>query len=131
MARGRTLCLTPPARPRLRAWQRATTISAGRAQRGHTRLRAAEWSPMAQSAAMVENRCCVGASHQASVSLLPRPARVHAPRIVHPRPRRQGCQRLRGTTRDGTRDHGAAMAQAASPLDPHPRARVVAPSRDI
>jgi len=131
MARGRTLCLTPPARPRLRAWQRATTISAGRAQRGRTRLCAAEWSPITQRAATVESRRCVGASHQAPGSLLPLPARVHALRIVHTRPRRQGCQRLRGTTREGTRDHGAAMAQAASPLDPRPRARVVATSRGI
>jgi len=131
MGRGRTLCLTLPARPRRRAWQRATTISVGRARRGHTRLRAAEWRPMAQSAATVASHRCVGASHQAPVSLLPLPARRPAPRLVHTRPRRRCCQRLWGTTREGTRDRGAALAQAASPLDPRPRARVVATSRGI
>src|SRR5712691_1107476 len=57
MARGRpttlTIRLTPAERQTLRAWQRATTISAGRARRGRIILLLADRMPIAQIAATV------------------------------------------------------------------------------
>ena len=57
MARGRTTALTihltPAERQTLLAWQRATTISAGRARRGRMILLVADGVPIAQVAAMV------------------------------------------------------------------------------
>jgi hypothetical protein len=50
MARGRktslTIRLTPAERQMLRAWQRATTIAAGRARRGRIILLAADRMPI-------------------------------------------------------------------------------------
>src|SRR5262245_24733337 len=57
MARGRTtsltIRLTPVERRTLRAWQRATTISAGRARRGRIILLMAEGVPITDIAATV------------------------------------------------------------------------------
>lgn len=57
MARGRitslTIRLLPPERQTLRAWQRATTIPAGRARRGRIISLAAERTPIAQIAATI------------------------------------------------------------------------------
>jgi transposase len=57
MARGRktslTLRLTPTERQTLLAWQRATTISAGRARRGRIILLLADGVPITQVAATV------------------------------------------------------------------------------
>jgi transposase-like protein len=57
MPRGRTTALTihltPADRQTLRAWQRATTIPAGRARRGRIILLAADRMPIAQIAATV------------------------------------------------------------------------------
>ena len=57
MARGRktalTITLTPTERRTLRAWQRATTIAAGRARRGRIILLVAEGMPIATVAATV------------------------------------------------------------------------------
>ena len=57
MARGRktslTIRLTPAERQTLRAWQRATTIAAGRARRGRIILLAADRVAISQIAAMV------------------------------------------------------------------------------
>jgi transposase len=57
MARGRTtsltIRLTPAQRQTLRAWQRATTISAGLARRGRIILLVADRMPIAQIAATV------------------------------------------------------------------------------
>jgi transposase-like protein len=57
MARGRktslTIRLTPAERQTLRAWQRATTIAAGRARRGRIILLVADRMPIAQIAATV------------------------------------------------------------------------------
>jgi biotin operon repressor len=57
MPRGRptalTIRLTPAERQTLLAWQRATTIPAGRARRGRMILLAADRVPIAQIAAMV------------------------------------------------------------------------------
>jgi transposase len=57
MARGRTtsltIRLTPAERQTLRAWQRATTIAAGRARRGRIILLLADRMPIAQIAATV------------------------------------------------------------------------------
>src|SRR5215472_4867286 len=57
MARGRTtslmIRLTPAERHTLLAWQRATTISAGRARRGRILLLMADGVPIAAIAAMV------------------------------------------------------------------------------
>ena len=57
MARGRTTALTirltPAERQTLRTWQRATTISAGRARRGRIILLLADRMPIAQIAATV------------------------------------------------------------------------------
>ena len=57
MARGRktslTIHLTPAQRQTLLAWQRATTISAGRARRGRIILLVAEGMPIATVAATV------------------------------------------------------------------------------
>ena len=57
MARGRktslTIRLTPAERQTLRAWQRATTIAAGRARRGRIILLAADRVPISQIAATV------------------------------------------------------------------------------
>jgi transposase len=57
MARGRTtsltLCLTPAQRQTLRAWQRATTISAGYARRGRIILLLADGVPISTIAATV------------------------------------------------------------------------------
>jgi transposase len=57
MARGRTtsltICLTPAERRTLLAWQRATTISAGRARRGRIILLMADRVPISDVAATV------------------------------------------------------------------------------
>jgi len=57
MARGRktslTIRLTPEERQTLRAWQRATTMAAGRARRGRIILLVADRMPIAQIAATV------------------------------------------------------------------------------
>jgi transposase len=57
MARGRktslTIRLTPAERQTLRAWQRATTIAAGRARRGRIILLAADRMPISQIATTV------------------------------------------------------------------------------
>ena len=57
MARGRktslTIYLTPVERQTLRAWQRATTIAAGRARRGRIILLAADQVQISQIAATV------------------------------------------------------------------------------
>ena len=57
MARGRTtaltLCLTPGERRTLRAWQRATTISAGCARRGRVILLVAAGVPITHVASTV------------------------------------------------------------------------------
>jgi transposase len=57
MARGRTtsltIRLTPVQRQTLRAWQRATTISAGRARRGRIVLLIADQVPICQIATTV------------------------------------------------------------------------------
>src|SRR5207245_1203446 len=57
MARGRTtsltIRLTPAERQTLRAWQRATTMAAGRARRGRIILPLADRMPTAQIAATV------------------------------------------------------------------------------
>ena len=57
MARGRTtsltICLTPAERQTLQAWQRATTISAGRARRGRMILLLAEGVTISDIAATV------------------------------------------------------------------------------
>jgi Helix-turn-helix domain len=57
MARGRktslTICLTPAERQTLLAWQRATTISAGRARRGRIILLVADRVPISDVAATV------------------------------------------------------------------------------
>src|SRR5689334_22509047 len=57
MARGRktslTIRLTPAERRTLLAWQRATTISAGRARRGRIILLLADGVPITQAAATV------------------------------------------------------------------------------
>src|SRR5262245_44115987 len=57
MARGRTtalmISLTPAERQTLRAWQRATTLSAGRARRGRIILLVADRLPIAEVAATV------------------------------------------------------------------------------
>jgi transposase len=57
MARGRktslTIRLTPAERQTLRAWQRATTIAAGRARRGRIILLAADRMPISQIAVTV------------------------------------------------------------------------------
>jgi Helix-turn-helix domain len=57
MARGRktsfTIRLTPEERRMLRAWQRATTISAGRARRGRIILLMADGVPITDVAATV------------------------------------------------------------------------------
>src|SRR5262245_4591647 len=57
MARGRTtsltIRLTPVERRTLRAWQRATTISAGRARRGRIILLMADGVPISDIAATV------------------------------------------------------------------------------
>ena len=57
MARGRTtsltIRLTPTERQTLQAWQRATTISAGRARRGRIILLVAEGMPITDIAATV------------------------------------------------------------------------------
>ena len=57
MARGRTtsltICLTPAERRTLLAWQRATTISAGRARRGRILLLVADGRSISDVAATV------------------------------------------------------------------------------
>ena len=57
MARGRKtslkICLTPAERQTLLAWQRATTISAGRARRGRIILLVADRVPISDVAATV------------------------------------------------------------------------------
>ena len=57
MARGRktslTICLTPAERQILLAWQRATTISAGRARRGRIILLVADRVPISDVATTV------------------------------------------------------------------------------
>ena len=57
MARGRTTALTirltPAERQTLRAWQRATTIAAGRARRGRIILLVADGMPISDVAAIV------------------------------------------------------------------------------
>ena len=57
MARGRktslTICLTPAERQTLLTWQRATTISAGRARRGRIILLVADRVPISDVAATV------------------------------------------------------------------------------
>jgi hypothetical protein len=57
MARGRktslTIRLTPAERRTLQAWQRATTVSAGRARRGRILLLVAEGMPITAIAATV------------------------------------------------------------------------------
>src|SRR5262249_34469955 len=57
MARGRTttltISLTPAERRTLRAWQRATTISAGRARRGRIILLVADGVPITAIAATI------------------------------------------------------------------------------
>ena len=57
MARGRktslSICLTPTGRQTLLAWQRATTIPAGRARRGRIILLVAEGMPTTDIAATV------------------------------------------------------------------------------
>ena len=57
MARGRTtsltICLTPAERQTLQAWQRATTISAGRARRGRLILLLADGVTISDIAATV------------------------------------------------------------------------------
>ena len=57
MARGRktalTICLTPAERRTLRAWQRATTIPAGRARRGRIILLIADGVPITAIAATI------------------------------------------------------------------------------
>jgi biotin operon repressor len=57
MGRGRTtsltICLTPEERRTLQAWQRATTISAGRARRGRIILLVADGLPISDVAATV------------------------------------------------------------------------------
>jgi transposase len=57
MARGRktslTITLTPAERRTLLAWQRATTVSAGRARRGRMILRVADGVPITAIAATV------------------------------------------------------------------------------
>ena len=57
MARGRTtsltICLTPAERQTLQAWQRATTISAGRARRGRIILLLADGVTISAIAATV------------------------------------------------------------------------------
>jgi len=57
MARGRTtsltICLTPAERQTLQAWQRSTTISAGRARRGRILLLLADGVTISDIAATV------------------------------------------------------------------------------
>ena len=57
MARGRktslSICLTPAVRQTLLAWQRATTIAAGRVRRGRMILLVADGMPISNVAATV------------------------------------------------------------------------------
>jgi transposase len=94
MARGRTtsltLCLTPAQLQTLRAWQRATTISAGQARRGRIIILLADGVPISSIAATVGisrrfvYKWARRFLEQGIEGLADKPGRGYRPRVRHP-----------------------------------------------